>query len=231
MNVYGSQIWTLKKNYLNKFYVAWRKAIRRIWKLPYRTHNNLLHLINLCLPIDVTLEKRSIKYIWNLINGENKLYGSIVKLSLYNNSTTLGENIRYFTYKYKIYNYEWYDSINVIFKKIDRYVLSRLDEDVQCDAIAIRELCESRDSCDDLMFDHSELHIFIETLCIHNRSRLVSSFTPLYILGNVITLLFCIYSTVIVYFFVFPVFCILCSCIIVVYMYRQYYSVIRLIIV
>ena len=49
--------------------------------------------------------------------------------------------------------------------KIDRYVLSRLDEDVQCDAIAIRELCESRDSCDDLMFDHSELHIFIETLC------------------------------------------------------------------
>ena len=73
--------------------------------------------------------------------------------------------IRYFMYKYKIYDYEWYDSINVIFKKIDRYVLSRLDEDVQCDAIAIRELCESRDSCDDLMFDHSELHIFIETLC------------------------------------------------------------------
>ena len=128
----------------------------------YLIELNLLHLINLCLPIDVTLEKRSIKYIWNVINGENKLYGSIVKLSLYNNSTTLGENIRYFMYKYKIYDYEWYDSINVIFKKIDRYVLSRLDEDVQCDAAAIRELCESRD---DLLFDHSEQHIFIETLC------------------------------------------------------------------
>ena len=100
-----------------------------------------------------------------MINGENKLYGSIVKLSLYTNSTTLGENFRYFMYKYKIYDYEWYDTNNVIFKKIDRYVLSRLDEDVQCDAIAIRELCESRDSCDNLMFDHSELHIFIETLC------------------------------------------------------------------
>ena len=25
-----------------------------------------------------------------------------------------------------------------------------LDEDVQCDAVAIRELCESCDSCDDL---------------------------------------------------------------------------------
>ena len=50
---------------------------------------------------------------------------------------------------------------HMIYKKeIDRYVLSRLDEDVQCGAIAIRGLCESGDSCDDLMFDRSELHIF-----------------------------------------------------------------------
>ena len=82
--------------------------IRRIWKLPYRTHNIVLHLINGSLSIDVTLEKRSVKYILNLINGENKLPGSIVKLSLYNNSTTLGEKIRYFMYKYKIYDYERY---------------------------------------------------------------------------------------------------------------------------
>ena len=78
MNVYGSQIWAFNKTFLNKLYVAWRKAIRRIQKLPYRTHNNLLHLINLCLPFDVTLEKSSIKYIGNLINSENKLYDSIV---------------------------------------------------------------------------------------------------------------------------------------------------------
>ena len=25
-------------------------------------------------------------------------------------------------YKYKIYDYEWYESINVLFEKIDRYV-------------------------------------------------------------------------------------------------------------
>ena len=36
---------------------------------------------------------------------------------------------------------------------------------LQCDAVAIRWLCESRDTCDDLMFHRSELHIFIETLC------------------------------------------------------------------
>ena len=42
MNVYNSQIWAFNKNCLNKFYVAWRKAIRRIWNLPYRTHKQLI---------------------------------------------------------------------------------------------------------------------------------------------------------------------------------------------
>ena len=56
--------------------------------------------------------------------------------------------------------------INVIFKKIDSYVLSCLEEDVQCDAIAISELCESRDSCDNLTkhygssLKHYALHRF-----------------------------------------------------------------------
>ena len=53
------------------------------------------------------------------------------------------ENIHSFMYKYKIYDYEWYGPINGIFKNINNYVLSCLDEDVQCDTIAIRELCES----------------------------------------------------------------------------------------
>ena len=72
--------------------------------------------------------------MWNLINSKNKLNGSIVKLSLCNNST-LRKNFRYFMCKYKIYVYEWYEFLNVIYKKIDRYILSRLDEDVQWDAV------------------------------------------------------------------------------------------------
>ena len=89
----------------------------------------------------------------------------------------------------------------VIYKKIDGYVLSRLDEDVQCDAVAIRELCELRDSCDDLMFDCNELHIFIEALCCndtltirrqHKRENLSHSVAQLVALehetGNLTTL-------------------------------------------
>ena len=37
---------------------------------------------------------------------------------------------------------------------------------VQCDANVIRELCESRDSCSDLIFSRKELKVFNEMLCI-----------------------------------------------------------------
>ena len=48
------------------------------------------------MPIDITLEKRCIKYLWNVINSNCKLYRNIVNLSLNNVSTTIGENLRYF---------------------------------------------------------------------------------------------------------------------------------------
>ena len=118
MNIYGSQIWPYSKNCPSKFYISWRKAIRRLWKIPYRTHNKFIHIINNCMPIDITLEKRCIKYLWNMINSNCKLYHNIVNLSLNNLSTTIGENLRYFMYKNMIQEYYWYESINIIIRKL-----------------------------------------------------------------------------------------------------------------
>ena len=42
---------------VNIFYTAWRKAIRQIYKLPYRTHNILINPIIQCYPIDILEEK------------------------------------------------------------------------------------------------------------------------------------------------------------------------------
>ena len=36
---YGCQIWDLKNTELIHFDTLWRKAVRRVWKLPYRTHS------------------------------------------------------------------------------------------------------------------------------------------------------------------------------------------------
>ena len=64
-----------------------------------------------------------------------------------------------------IQEYDWYESINIIHKKIDSYMLSHFNAKVQCDAAVIRELCESRDSCSNLLFSRKKLEVFIEMLC------------------------------------------------------------------
>ena len=57
MNIYGSPLWKYyDKNLLEAFYVAWRKSLRRVWKISNVTHNNLLPFIHNCHPIDVILE-------------------------------------------------------------------------------------------------------------------------------------------------------------------------------
>ena len=45
-------------------------------------------------------------------------------------------------------------------------MLSHFSAKVQCNAAVIKELCESPDSCSDLLFSCKELEVFIEMLCI-----------------------------------------------------------------
>ena len=48
------------------------------------------------------MEKRCIQFIWNLMNSDTILFNRTVKHSLSMSSTTLGESIRYFMFKYGI---------------------------------------------------------------------------------------------------------------------------------
>ena len=46
MNIYSSQLWKFNSfSSVNKFYIAWRKTVRRIWKINSRTHNVLINKI------------------------------------------------------------------------------------------------------------------------------------------------------------------------------------------
>ena len=116
MNIYGSPLWKYHdKNLLEAFYIAWRKLLRRVWKISNVTHNNLLPFINNCHPIDVILERRYIKFVWSLYNSNYALYLKILRLSSQNGISTMGENVRYLMHKYDIVNSDWSQNINIVF--------------------------------------------------------------------------------------------------------------------
>ena len=57
------------------------------------------------------------------MNSDTILFNRTVKHSLSMSSTTLGENIRYFMFKYGIYMSEWYGPLSVLHRKIQKYII------------------------------------------------------------------------------------------------------------
>ena len=64
-----------------------------MWKLPFRSHCNLLHGINDILPIDVILEQRCIKFIWTLLHSPNIIVKSVMRSAIRNGYSAFGENL------------------------------------------------------------------------------------------------------------------------------------------
>ena len=55
----------------------------------------------------------------------------------------MGENIRYFTYKYNILYDDWFNNLNNIYIKINAHIHSMSNNDDVCTAGAITGLCEA----------------------------------------------------------------------------------------
>ena len=84
---------------------------------------------------------------------------------MHNANNTLGENVRYFMYKYNLTLNDWNQSINKIYKKVYMYENNHAYRAVECVAIAVRELRDMRDSDDTQVFSGSELKFMIDMLC------------------------------------------------------------------
>ena len=82
---------------------------------------------------------KPIIYIWTLINSQNQLYNEIIKYSLYNCTTLIGENIRYFMNKYDISRYDYNSPINILYNTIDLYSTQHTSIDEICVTTSIRE--------------------------------------------------------------------------------------------
>ena len=61
-------------------------------------------------------------------------------------STTLGENIRYCMFKYRVYMSEWYGTLSVLYGKTQKHILNKTSIINKCTGSAIRDLCNARDS-------------------------------------------------------------------------------------
>ena len=66
---YGSQIWRLDK--VSNLVVCWRKAARRVLRIPYKSRSVLIPPLLECMSLDVQFVNRFLKLVNTVLNGKN----------------------------------------------------------------------------------------------------------------------------------------------------------------
>jgi hypothetical protein len=147
---------------MDRLYRQWRKAIRRIWRLPMRTHTNLLPHICKSVPIDIVMKRRFMNFFNNGMKSKNLIVSQIFRRAKQCFSH-LGRNFKFIQSDVIKWNLKggdvefnldkvWYENAN--------------DDDVRV-GTHIRELVEMRDDniCQNIL-DRDECQSVIEFLCV-----------------------------------------------------------------
>ena len=72
--------------------------VRKLFKLPNRTHNYIVCGIVECISIE--LDRRLAKFVYSMLNNRNLTVFKLIRLLLKSDSPTFAENVRYLMYKY-----------------------------------------------------------------------------------------------------------------------------------
>ena len=91
---YGSQLWDLSSIWFDAVCVAWNKAVRRIFHLPYNTHRFLLPYVVDGNPIRDQLLKRCVTFYESCDESKNSIIQLLVSNANFEN-TPMGINMRY----------------------------------------------------------------------------------------------------------------------------------------
>ena len=162
---YGSHLCDIRN--LEEMNVQWRKAIRRVWGLPYRAHSNLVYSICKLLPPEVIFLKRFVKFFYNGLKSDNNVISYLFRASITNNSR-LGLNYRYILHKLNISLNDNLTDLDatpaLLCNKIVENWNSNLREVDKRVGEHILELIKRRDSLDKWILNKNEIQEVIDML-------------------------------------------------------------------
>ena len=160
MPLYGSVLWDLSHKDVDHFFTQWRKSIRKLFKLPYTTHCNLLCHICQDIPIEYQLFSRVNKFLVKVGNSDNSVLHFCFKLALNGSMSKVSNTLNYMAYVLKQSKY-------TLVEGLIRYNLSRgnvTEEIVMQKAANITDLLFLRENHSNSLFTYDELSTMIEHL-------------------------------------------------------------------
>ena len=124
-----------------EFRVAWLKVKRRLWRLPSKIHNTIVH--NLSSNFNVLLEKRIIKCMHNSLHC-NSICNQVLHTKLRFKNSCFADNFRYLSYKYTLCTSDWNEDISFLMGKVKMKLKEIYTSPIEAEIV--RELCSMRDN-------------------------------------------------------------------------------------
>ena len=93
MPLYSSTIWDLSHPSVNEFYTTWRKCIRSLFHLPFRTHSRLLPGLCCDIPIHAQMLLRFFKFFHSIQCSSNSISYLCSQLALNGSRSSVSNNV------------------------------------------------------------------------------------------------------------------------------------------
>jgi hypothetical protein len=92
-SLYGCTLWSFSDAEFIKLQTCWRKCVRQLFGLHYRTHNSLLPFVCDSVPIEYVVFKRFVKFLQKSLSNENHKVSFIANLLLSGSGSIANENL------------------------------------------------------------------------------------------------------------------------------------------
>ena len=80
---YGSGLWDLTHPYVADVCIAWRKGLKRVWELPFRTHSAIVAPLCGMSPVRLELARRCAAFIVKCLYSSNDVVRSVATHGVY----------------------------------------------------------------------------------------------------------------------------------------------------
>ena len=107
---YGCPLWDATCKQISRFYTSWRKSVRKLFDLPYRTHCNLLPIIADCQPVEDQILCRTAKCIYDALSSQNTYLNLLMNIVTRGSRSAVSKTYNYILCKCKLSRNMFYNT-------------------------------------------------------------------------------------------------------------------------
>jgi hypothetical protein len=157
-HLYGCETWDLSSSSVNSFYVAFRKCIRSVIRLPYRTHRRLLPLIYNRKSVDICVMNRISKFVSKLGVSKNRLVKACATAMICASGSSLSNSVSIICSRFFIERDDLFDCCHIFGEETE--------PDDETTSNAVVELLDCRDNIETLAgFQMADIKAMLSLLC------------------------------------------------------------------